>query len=811
MDTQKSTNLGEKTQEESTFFTESLDDLVGDESPEEIEQKMWEGIRCTPEQIDALLKVDAKIFPLNKNKEPVYNGSGYNWKKRRFKQEQLAEHDGPLGIHPGSLKLSVLDVDVEHPSEEALARISQIGTPVGKQESLKKGQHLIFKTASPSTYNGHWRLFNSWGEVRAEKGYVVIWQAEEWIKVLSSIADGEDVTDEFENFVTEFKCSKNSFPPHRKIDRNWGIKDELVEGDRNTRMCQLVGHYKSTCTKEDFFNLVEPLLREEWLRSHESEGGAVKEYEQILASLTTGDFGETAPSGQHGGARNNAGRRRANPDISDPLTHLATTAIASGNWTRMGGSFAHWDENGRKWTPCIKTSVISAVANRHYLEEAGLEPSASLAVSSGKVLEGYLLESLQTEHMPKKGMWPMASGQIFDQFTGNRRDVERTDYILHPLDYDIKEDIRFCPELLMGIVRQGIQDEESEDKLLDALSYMIFSPNLYHLFFHFYGKPRSGKGTITRLLQRLLGLHACKPIDIKKLLQDPERALAGAWGKQLWTMDEAERFLPFGSIKSFTGGDLLSGRNLFSEVVEFVHEGHVLGVSNPPANYHDEAFEARLQPFHFVSRPEKLDPNLGHKLDLIRGEIAGFLWNRWKEKIEKLPEWTGSKRMEESKTSWKMGEDGYRGWLNRHIDHCGEGGVIAVKDIRNMIVADLEEEGNPVDAKTKNHLSQSIKRKLQGEGYRLSEDGKRVLARIVDREKTQDEINSEALQKSLKNDDDFETMVEDASEQNAVNEHELTPEQTEENKKSVEQAEKELDEELKNLGLSENDDSGIFV
>ena len=279
-------------------FDGDLGDLVDSEpTPEQDEEEMWEGIKCSEEQIDFLLEKGAHLLRVRKNDEEIDGKIKKRktpvgkWDKECQPRNQLLSHDGPLGIVPASLGISVLDIDVRHPSQAVLDYLQGLDGYLGLQESLSKGQHFLYRTDGLAAKNAMWRYKNAYGDVRGGNGYIIIWQPHVWIKLLKKKDAVQNGYRAFESFIADNQCVKSDLPPHRKIDKDWEIDEALVVENRNGRMCQLVGHYRSTCNKELFYDLVEPVLRDEWKRSHPEDGHEIDEYEAILARYAVGNDG----------------------------------------------------------------------------------------------------------------------------------------------------------------------------------------------------------------------------------------------------------------------------------------------------------------------------------------------------------------------------------------------------------------------------------------------------------------------------------------------------------------------------------------
>ena len=94
---------------------------------------------------------------------------------------EVARHTGPLGIVPGRSGLAVLDVDQgDHAAlVKAHPPLAIVGTPSG-------GVHLIYRHPGEPLGNRKFSLYGCDGDVRADKGYVVMWDRDVWKAALRS-------------------------------------------------------------------------------------------------------------------------------------------------------------------------------------------------------------------------------------------------------------------------------------------------------------------------------------------------------------------------------------------------------------------------------------------------------------------------------------------------------------------------------------------------------------------------------------------------------------------------------------------------
>ena len=195
----------------------------------------WAKFKCSPEHIDALMEVGAQIFPVKENKRPAHSG----WQTYKFSREELIARNGPLGIIPGTLGLSVVDVDEygeEYP-EPVKNRIGKIGTPAFTQTSKRGGVHIAIKTEKPIG-NRKWQFDKTTGDLRgSDSGYVIMWQPEKWGEFAKKPDSVAACDVEFYKFVKECGIKKTS----QNGKFNWdadSIRDAIevldAEVDRQT-------------------------------------------------------------------------------------------------------------------------------------------------------------------------------------------------------------------------------------------------------------------------------------------------------------------------------------------------------------------------------------------------------------------------------------------------------------------------------------------------------------------------------------------------------------------------------------------------
>lgn len=137
-----------------------------------------------------------------------------------------------------------------------------------------------------------------------------------------------------------------------------------------------------------------------------------------------------------------------------------------------------------------------------------------------------------------------------------------------------------CPRWLEFINEVTCGDAETADFLQRALGYTLFGASNEECMFILHGKTtRNGKSTLLSAFHHLLGDYAqVAPVGIickTKLEKDysaPNPVLMKLKGARLVTMSESDESgrLDEQAIKQFTGGEAITGRELYAKPVSFV-------------------------------------------------------------------------------------------------------------------------------------------------------------------------------------------------------------------------------------------------
>lgn len=137
-----------------------------------------------------------------------------------------------------------------------------------------------------------------------------------------------------------------------------------------------------------------------------------------------------------------------------------------------------------------------------------------------------------------------------------------------------------CPHFYEWAMSAMQGDTAKVLKLLAIVNGVVkFRFHDLQMFVHLVGKPGTGKGTFSRLLQKLVGKANAKSSRLDKLNKDDE--LARIIDAQLVVCpDEDKQVGRFGGLKSLTGGDSISYRQVYKEGGDAPFFGALVVISN---------------------------------------------------------------------------------------------------------------------------------------------------------------------------------------------------------------------------------------
>jgi P4 family phage/plasmid primase-like protien len=238
------------------------------------------------------------------------------------------------------------------------------------------------------------------------------------------------------------------------------------------------------------------------------------------------------------------------------------------------------------------------------------------------------------------------SDAVYDLDKMEKRDIEPEDYIC--LNTGFPYPVQRHPEArkeLVETLRSVFEEDEfirnNPDELGAVTSYVLKTLALclhgrkkYEKFFVWTGTGGNGKGLLSEMLKRVMGdYYHTVPHQVLTKGQDKKDAtcppLAKAKGKRVTMASEpeADDKLQVGAIKEWTGGDMVSARDLYRSTVSFVPQFVLFLQTNniPQLNRPDGGIQRRLEvvqfPFQFVetvTEPHHKKINIDLKEKIIK-------------------------------------------------------------------------------------------------------------------------------------------------------------------------------------------------
>ena len=218
-----------------------------------------------------------------------------------------------------------------------------------------------------------------------------------------------------------------------------------------------------------------------------------------------------------------------------------------------------------------------------------------------------------------------------DLSTGEPREHRRSDFITRciPVDYDPDA---LCPTFdrflteIMGNIAELI------DFIQRAVGYSLTGSTVEQIVLLLWGSGANGKSTLLEVLRQILGDYArhiqAESLMIRKFDNGQTNDIASLKGARLVTSIETEEGhrLAEAKIKSFSGGDTIMARYLYSEFFEFKPEFKIWLACNhkPVIRGTDLAIwrRIRLIPFTVSIPDDRQDKKLPEKL---HAELPGIL------------------------------------------------------------------------------------------------------------------------------------------------------------------------------------------
>ena len=588
-------------------------------------------------------------------------GSLHAWKKRAVSADltlttplslpavtrhcgQVSPNDYLLGLEPSSLGLVVIDVDKGDKADACYQLENKLGVPLLTTTTYSDGRHLYYYyTSERLVSNKRWEWSGFSGDLRGTRGYVVLY---DMVGLATALAkqereDAVGLTPEKMAFLCPPPRANNLGSRFTDIERGYTLeKGSFPTEGRHEYLKGLLGYYRATTDQQGFDWACQQALPLFLSVKPESE----REFEDLVRwTIDNIPMGSSRPQLSLSDPDSPMEATAEKPPA--PCYRLRDQAVRSGNFEPFPSGWGHWNTKLQQWDLLgDKPSVLTEVAIRNYpLADMDIRSKPSEAARVGSLLDARLMVEHTMNKTPLRSslrhLWAWSNGQVFDHLLGKERPMEKTDYLTGRLDYigDLNEQI--VPELLVEVIlsafRGGI---ESTENFLDLMAHILFDDNKFQKFFLLYGRSGSGKGTLVRLLQTLMGTKETFTLNAQAVRDGKEHALLPVAGKRAVFVEEASYGIPHNVTKQLTGGDTLSVRPLYKAAVEITYTGHLIFTSQEPITNMDTGMHRRHFPIQFLSPPETApDPDLGNKLSKLRPQIFGSLYQRW---LASIRDWT---------------------------------------------------------------------------------------------------------------------------------------------------------------------------
>jgi putative DNA primase/helicase len=225
--------------------------------------------------------------------------------------------------------------------------------------------------------------------------------------------------------------------------------------------------------------------------------------------------------------------------------------------------------------------------------------------------------------------------------TGTFRKSGKEDYIIKQVGtpYDRAAT---CPMWEKFLSRVLSEDAELISFIQRAVGYSLTADIREQVLFFLYGTGQNGKSTFAECLKHLFGNYVIKATTslytLDRHASEPLAEIARLVGKRLVTGAETEEGarLAESRVKDITGGDTLTGRELYCPAFNFLptHKLWIYGNHRPDVRGNDHGIWRRIKliPFEVQIPDEEKDPQL---LEKLLQELPGIL--NWA--IEGCLEW----------------------------------------------------------------------------------------------------------------------------------------------------------------------------
>ena len=447
---------------------------------------------------------------------------------------------------------------------------------------------------------------------------------------------------------------------------------------------------------------------------------------------------------------------------------LHALCLASGRFVSMAAGVGHYNEETGLWEVKSEQTLSATIYNDYAPKIPQLVFRTAETASFGKRIAADVVNQWRTTHPPSQPhaappdtLWCFqgtAGCRVFDQETNEERLLDQGDWFTQAMTYRPDFEQRTCPPSLERILHTAFGGDRVDMMMCQIiLAYQVFARNPHQLIFHFMGKGGSGKGTLNRMVNKLVGQDRLFVIasTAKGLTHDSHNlTLYHAKIARLEEDHEDWRVLiPW--LKAASGGDPMRARALYqSEPIARPYTGNLMLTTNYtiPASAVDEAFMRRYVPMRFTNATDTPDARVERDLEDDLGRIFGWLWHLYHDNIkgtERNDLWGKDFNMlpeqsQEIRGTLQGGTDGFAGWANQHLrPHQTEQKMR--KDVIAQYLLDTQAL-SPADddyKKERQKAERQAAKYLDGNGYRTTNNGRVLYAKMTpnqtDTDKDEDE------------------------------------------------------------------------
>lgn len=447
---------------------------------------------------------------------------------------------------------------------------------------------------------------------------------------------------------------------------------------------------------------------------------------------------------------------------------LHALCMQSGRFVSMAAGTGHYNEDTGLWDLKSEKTLSATIYNDYAPKIPMLVFRTAETAHFGRRIAADVVNQWQTTHpadqphaAPPDTLWCFqgaAGCRVFNQETNEERLLAPGDWFTQAMTYRPDFDQRTCPPSLERILHTAFGGHQADMTMCQIiLAYQVFARNPHQLIFHFMGKGGSGKGTINRMVGKLIGMDRLFAIAPTKQGLNHETHNLTLYHAKIARLEEDHEdwrvLIPW--LKAASGHDPMRARKLYQDTpIAQPYKGNILLTTNLsiPSNAVDGAFMRRYVPMRFTHATDNPDERVEQALEHDLGRIFGWLYHLyhdtikgtarnelWGKDFDLLPE-----QSQEIRGTLQGGTDGFAGWANQHLTpHDTEQKmrkeVIAqyLLDTQALTTADDDYK------KERQRAERQAEKYLNGEGYRTTNNGRVLYAQMTpnqtDTDKDEDE------------------------------------------------------------------------